>query len=916
MRRNSGIIGPLRNPTRTSASGFFDTFDIYNARLLNSWPLLEKYISVSPSTPISLNEGAIFTVTVTTENVVDNTTLYYTINQVSGSITSSDFTDGFLSGSFTITNNTGSFNKTLLLDEISETSDVFNIQIRTGSISGPIVLTSANVTINNPTFSVSPTAPSYDEGTNITWNIITANVSDGTTLYYSLSGTNIESPLEFGSLTGSFVINSNTGIVSVTIANDLLTEGTETVQFNLRTGSVSGTIVATATANINDTSLTPTATITPSVTSVDEGSSVTFTVNTTNFPSGTLSWSIIGTNVTSGDLITTGSVVISGSTGTIVSNITNDFLTEGVETFYLRVTSVRPNGATVILGDSPTITINDTSITPTATVVPDVTSANEGSTVTFTITTSGLPGTATVSWSIIAVSGTINTTDVASTSGTLNTTANVATLARTITNDFLTEGVESFLLRVSYTRPDASVVVLGESPTITINDTSIDPTATVTPSVSSVNEGDSVTFTINTTNLTSGTVSWGVFQSTGNITTGDFVTSITGTTAIASSTGSVNITVNNDFLTEGAESFFLRVTFTRPNGTSLTIGNSSVVTINDTSITPTATITPSVSTVNEGESVTFNITTTNFPSGTLNWNVQAVTGAMTTTDFDLGASGTVTISASTGSVVLNVLNDTFTEGTESFNLRLTIPSNGVVVGTSSNVTINDTSTGTPEPVGLNITTTAYSPTINIITGVSSDYTGAYDVVEVQFNPAISSATGRLFIGMRYTATTSFYNDLCIGAIQVLDNAGNLLDSWAFSNNTDAAEWQTLGAQRGSLDTPLTLSGLTYETIVSGAVAQKWSLASSTGSSSTGAADGVSTLFGSAGTSILTVGNGTTPQTTSTNYVFTESSGVSVNSYTWMRGPIITLPTGTRLRIAYNATSTDMTPNGTLWVGWY
>ena len=208
MKNNSGFIGQKVSPTRATAVGVFSSFDLYNARLSSNWPLVERYISILPSTPISLNEGDSFTFTVTTENVLNNTTLYYTVNQVSGSVTASDFSDGFLSGSFVVNNDFGSFNKTLVLDEISETTDVFNIQIRKDSISGPIVLTSANITINNPTFSVAPSTPSFNEGTNITWNITTTNISNGQVLFYTLSGTNIETPLDFSSLSGFFSISS------------------------------------------------------------------------------------------------------------------------------------------------------------------------------------------------------------------------------------------------------------------------------------------------------------------------------------------------------------------------------------------------------------------------------------------------------------------------------------------------------------------------------------------------------------------------------------------------------------------------------------------------------------------------------------------------------------------------------------
>lgn len=83
-------------------------------------------------------------------------------------------------------------------------------------------------------------------------NVSTTNVSDGTTLYW-----NITPSADFDTSSGSFTITSNAGTINVSPSRDYVTEGTETYTINIRTGSVAGTIVATGTANILDTT-TPT----------------------------------------------------------------------------------------------------------------------------------------------------------------------------------------------------------------------------------------------------------------------------------------------------------------------------------------------------------------------------------------------------------------------------------------------------------------------------------------------------------------------------------------------------------------------------------------------------------------------------------------------------------------------------------
>lgn len=112
-----------------------------------------------------------------------------------------------------------------------------------------------------PTYSISASTSSVNEGSSVTFTITTTNVSNGTTLYWStntISGTVNTSDFSDSATTGSFTITNNSGTVTRTLNNDLTTEGSESFQLQIRTDSVSGTIVATSsTVTINDTSITP-----------------------------------------------------------------------------------------------------------------------------------------------------------------------------------------------------------------------------------------------------------------------------------------------------------------------------------------------------------------------------------------------------------------------------------------------------------------------------------------------------------------------------------------------------------------------------------------------------------------------------------------------------------------------------------
>jgi len=223
-----------------------------------------RFYAVSPSTS-SVNEGSSVTFTVTTTNVPNGTTLYWSTNTVSGTVNASDFSDSATSGSFTITSGSGTVVRTLSNDATTEGSESFQLQIRTDSTSGEIVTTSSTVTIGdtslNPTYSVSPSTSSVNEGSAVTFTVTTTDVPNGTTLYWStntVSGTVNASDFSDAATSGSFTITSGSGTVVRTLANDTTTEGSESFQLQIRTGSTSGTIVATSsTVTINDTSLTP-----------------------------------------------------------------------------------------------------------------------------------------------------------------------------------------------------------------------------------------------------------------------------------------------------------------------------------------------------------------------------------------------------------------------------------------------------------------------------------------------------------------------------------------------------------------------------------------------------------------------------------------------------------------------------------
>ena len=104
----------------------------------------------STISPRNLTEGTQITVTVTTNGYEDGT-YYYTIRGNLGTITASDFTDNSLTGTFTITNDSGSFTKTVAADGIVEEGEGFVIDIRETSHTSAVIETTQSVYIQGST---------------------------------------------------------------------------------------------------------------------------------------------------------------------------------------------------------------------------------------------------------------------------------------------------------------------------------------------------------------------------------------------------------------------------------------------------------------------------------------------------------------------------------------------------------------------------------------------------------------------------------------------------------------------------------------------------------------------------------------------------------------------------------------------
>ena len=222
------------------------------------------------------------------------------------------------------------------------------------------------------------------EGDSVRIDVLANLTASPKTVYWRISGTGITLSDFTGltALTGSLSVSSDaTSSVSFGVAADATTEGSETFTFEFFTDSARTTSWATTglganqvtvsgnprTIQIGDTSLTPITYSVSSPSSVNEGSNANFTVTTTGIGTTTLYWTTLHGSTNSSDLSpNSGSVSISGDSGSFSIYVNADATTEGSEYFYVYLRTGSTSG-TIVYTAGP-VYINDTSQTPLPTI--------------------------------------------------------------------------------------------------------------------------------------------------------------------------------------------------------------------------------------------------------------------------------------------------------------------------------------------------------------------------------------------------------------------------------------------------------------------------------------------------------------------------------------------------------------------
>ena len=216
------------------------------------------------------------------------------------------------------------------------------------------------------------------------------------------------------------------------------------------------------------------------------------------------------------------------------------------------------------------------------------------------------------------------------------------------------------------------------------------------------------------------------------------------------------------------------------------------------------------------------------------------------------------------------------------------------------------------PINIGIDTGYHFANLTLITdSTSNDDDTNFSVATVPMPDGASQ--GRLYLAHQITSGTPTYqNDFCIGSVQIPHNNGADLNTttdtstnvnWNMHNTTYGAHsWQRASSANinGSNNTVSSTSGYSWSNInstvsPSSTINKRWAYFHSTGSTYTGAANGINysnNIFSTLG-DLSPSGNSPNrlPQVdndTNTYYIYSESSGTSQGHILWCRSPEVTL----------------------------
>lgn len=441
----------------------------------------------------------------------------------------------------------------------------------------------APLVVSYISLTASPTVINETNNNTTTFTLQTINATDNTTVDWSIAGGNITANDFTGPLTGTATIVNNQATWTVTANADAATEGPEVFILTLASVDSAGNDTTTlggvaldASVTITDTSLTPAYISLTSPGSVNEGSSITFTVNTANFfQAASVSWELDFTQSTATSADFTGATngtlnMTNNGTGSFSVTTATDLIVDSGEQFLVRLIGSDSNGVPTN-GINTTATITDIAF-PTYTTFTGPNTVQEGNSVTYTLSGTTIPNGATVGYVITGVN--VNDISLSSLTGIITMNGGSGTVTFDVLEDYSSEGTETLTITTLGQDSANNSTGLPLSKNTTITEAASGYTLT---GASSITEGTTETYTFTASNVPAGTdFYWELRNSAGapNVQFGFDLTSPRTGTITMQTNGNVvdatfDITAALDMNTEPGENFevvvFANNTFYDPN---------------------------------------------------------------------------------------------------------------------------------------------------------------------------------------------------------------------------------------------------------------------------------------------------------------------------------------------------------------
>ena len=652
----------------------------------------------------SADEGDSMTFTVTLSEAVQGG-LTVTPGYANGTAADADYTKNTSALSFTGTKGeTQTFTVATTEDAVLEADETFTVGLAVSNAPTGATVTATDTgtgTVDNDdSAAVTVDDADADEGDSVTFTVtLSEAVQGGLTVtpdftdVTAVEGTDYTENTAALSFTGT---KGETKTFTVATTEDAVLEADETFTVGLTVSGTTLTVTATDTGTgtiTNDDS----AAVTVNDASADEGESMTFTVTLSEAVQGGLTVTPGYTNGTAESTSMTGpgdydenTTALSftgtkGETKTFTVSTTEDAVLEADETFTVGLTvSSAPTGATVTATDTGTGTIDDDD---SAAVTVDDQSADEGESMTFTVTLSeAVQGGLTVTPGY--TNGTAESGDYTANTTALSfagTKGETETFTVATVEDAAVEENETFTVGLTVSNAPSGVTAT-DTGTGTIDD---DDASAVTLAAASADEGKKITFTATLSEAVEGGVT--VTPSFTDKTAVEGTDYTENTTALSftgtkGETQTFDVSTTDDSVLEGDEAFTVALTASgAPSGVTASGADGTIedddgaqVKVNDAE-------------ADEGGSMTFTVTLSEAVQGGL-----TVTPSFTdvTTDKSTDYTENTTALSFTGTkgetktFTVDTTQDTVLEGNETFTVGLAVSGTALGVGTA------DTGTGT------------------------------------------------------------------------------------------------------------------------------------------------------------------------------------------------------------------------------